>query len=83
MRWGKTPEVGTTRERVVYLYLPRRFWRRSTSFYFEDNGESIVLWLEEVYLVERWSYDERRTRYGGPAESTRCRWRVEAWRVCK
>ena len=89
MRWGKTPQVGETRERVVFLWLPKRFYRKSPSYYFEDNGESVVIWLEKVYLVERWSYATDQHNQNGlfwgkeSASHTRCHWRVEAWRVTK
>ncbi len=89
MRWGKTPQVGETRERVIFLWLPKRFYRRSSSFYFEDNGESVVLWLEKVYIVERWSYLADQRAMGGlvwgneRGNHTRCHWRTEAWRTTR
>ena len=89
MRWGRTPQVGETRERVVFLWLPKRFYRRSSSFYFEDNGESVVLWLEKVYLVERWSYCSDQRDHGifwgsgRQHNNTKCHWRIEAWRTTK
>ncbi len=91
MRWGKTPQVGETRERLLYLWKPRRFYRRSSSFYFEDNGESIVLWLEKVYVVERWSYCNDQNAAGGMlwiggerrTNHSKCHWRVEAWRLAR
>lgn len=86
MRWGKTPQVGDVRERIIFLWLPKRFYRRSKSFYFEDNGESVVLWLEPVYVVEKWSYlaDSAGLGYiGKTSKYSKCFWRTEAWRVLK
>lgn len=88
MRWGRTPQVGETRERVVFLWFPKRFYRRSSSFYFEDNGESVMLWLEKVYMVERWSYRSDQRGLGvmwgaNHTNNTKCHWRTEAWRTTK
>ncbi len=81
MRWNVTPKIGEIRERIIFLWLPKRFYRRSRNFYFEDNGESVVLWLESVYVVERWSYANDISSRS--TNNSKCYWRTEAWRVLK
>jgi hypothetical protein len=84
MRWGKTPVVGQVRERIIFLWLPKRFYRRAASTFYEDNGESVKMWLEYVYIVERWSYSDRDSGiFGIPASNSDCHWKIEAWRVLK
>lgn len=86
MRWGQTPQVGDVRERIIFLWKPTRFYRRSRSYWNEDNGESIVLWFETVYVVEKWSYAADIAGLGHIGRSqnhSKCCWRIEAWRVLK